>query len=78
MEKTGLYIDNRNDKIIYPKKYFSSAMWSKKREETTLYVQCRIRAWFARRLANEKKKQKEDNVAKLDSKQAELREKEEV
>ena len=38
MEKTGLYIDQRNDKIIYPKKYFSSAMWNKKREATTLKV----------------------------------------
>lgn len=38
MEKTGLYIDTRQDKIIYPKKYISSAMWSKQREATTLYI----------------------------------------
>ena len=29
MEKTALYIDNRHDKIIYPKVYFSSEMWKK-------------------------------------------------
>jgi hypothetical protein len=29
MEKTGLYIDHRSDKIIYPKPYFSSEMWKK-------------------------------------------------
>ena len=32
MEKPGLYIDQRDDKIIYPRKYVSSAMWNKKRE----------------------------------------------
>jgi len=51
MEKPGLYIDRRTDKIIYPRQYFSSAMWNKKRAETTLYLQCRVSAWFARRIA---------------------------
>ena len=49
MEKTGLYIDMRNDKIIYPKPYFSSEMWKKQREELTLFIQCHVRAWFARK-----------------------------
>jgi len=38
MEKPGLFIDDRNSTIIYPKPYFSSAMWIKKREATTLYI----------------------------------------
>jgi hypothetical protein len=38
MEKTGLYIDIRQDKIIYPKPYFSSHHWKKQREEITLFV----------------------------------------
>ena len=38
MEKAGIYVDSRNDKIIYPKKYFSSAMWGKQREATTLKI----------------------------------------
>ena len=34
---TGLFMDTRNDKIIRPNKhYFSSRMWAKEREETTL------------------------------------------
>ena len=49
MEKAGLYIDRRDDKIIYPTKYFSSIMWLKQRNETTLYIQCRVRGWFARK-----------------------------
>lgn len=28
MERPGLFIDTREDKIIYPKKYFSSGMWT--------------------------------------------------
>ena len=38
MEKAGLFIDDRNSTIIYPKPYFSSAMWNKQREATTLYI----------------------------------------
>ena len=38
-ETTGLYHDTRNDKIIRPNKnYFSSIMWAKEREDTTLYI----------------------------------------
>jgi hypothetical protein len=38
MEKGDLYIDKRLDKIIYPKPYFSSEMWKRQREATTLYI----------------------------------------
>ena len=65
MEKPGLYIDTRNDKIIYPKKYFSSAMWNKKREATTLKIQCHVRAWFARRTANGLRKKRDDRDNEL-------------
>lgn len=37
--KTGLYLDSRRDKIIKPNiDYFSSKMWAKEREQTTLYI----------------------------------------
>ena len=49
MEKSGLFIDRRDDNIIYPTRYFSSIMWLKQREDTTLYIQCRVRGWFARK-----------------------------
>jgi hypothetical protein len=38
MEKGGLYIDQRKDKVVFPKPYFSSEMWKKQRDETTLYI----------------------------------------
>jgi len=38
-ENTGVYTDTRKDKIIRPNKnYFSSTMWAKEREDTTLYI----------------------------------------
>lgn len=65
-EKTGLYMDTRNDKIIKPNKnYFSSKMWAKEREDTTLYIQCRVRAWFARRRADNLRKVRDDKDAEL-------------
>jgi len=68
METTGLFIDTRNDKIVYPKQYFSSSMWNKKREATTLYIQCRIRSWFARRRANALRKKRDDRNLELEQK----------
>lgn len=73
-EKTGLYIDTRKDKIIKPNmNYFSSRMWAKEREDTTLYIQCRVRAWFARRRAYQLRKLRDDKDAELRQRQEELR-----
>merc|ERR1719498_346742 len=73
-EKTGLYIDCRKDKIIRPnKEYFSSQMWAKEREDTTLYIQCRVRAWFARSRASALRKLRDDKDAELKRRQEELR-----
>lgn len=77
MEKQGIFIDDRYSAIIFPKPYFSSAMWNKQREATTLYIQCRVRAWFARRTANALRKKRDDRDNELLLKQADLREKEE-
>ena len=52
MEKPGLYIDKRNDKIIYSKPAYTSDMWEEDRAKMALYIQCRIRGWFSKRLAN--------------------------
>lgn len=77
-EKTGLYTDTRKDKIIRPNKnYFSSKMWAKEREDTTLYIQCRVRAWFARRRADNLRKIRDDKDAELRRRQEELKQEEE-
>ena len=77
-ENTGIYHDTRNDKIIRPNKnYFSSIMWAKEREDTTLYIQCRVRAWFARKRAYKLRKLRDDKDAELQKRQMELRNEEE-
>lgn len=73
MEKNDIYIDKRDDRIIYPKPYFSSEMWKRQREETTLYIQCHVRGWFARTLANNLRKQRDDKQKELLKRQEELR-----
>ena len=67
-------MDTRKDKIIRPNKnYFSSKMWAKEREDTTLYIQCRVRAWFARKRAYNLRKLRDDRDAELKRRQEELR-----
>lgn len=71
-------MDTRKDKIITPNKsYFSSKMWAKEREQTTLYIQCRVRAWFARKRAYELRKVRDDKDAELRRRQEELKKEEE-
>ena len=53
-------------------------MWNKKREAITLKIQCHVRAWFARRTANGLRKKRADKDNELESKQADLRNKEEI
>ncbi len=78
MEKGDIYIDRRKDKIVYPKPYFSSEMWRRQREDTTLYIQCRVRGWFARKLANGLRKQRDDKEKELVRKKEEMRMQEET
>jgi hypothetical protein len=52
MEKEGLFLDRRNDKVVEAKMYFTSEMWEERREEAALYVQRLVRGWFARRRTN--------------------------
>lgn len=65
MEKVGLFIDKRKDKIMYPKPYFHSEMWKKQREEVTLFIQCHIRGWFARKSSNSLRKVRDDRDMEL-------------
>ena len=73
MEKPDLFIDQRKDKIIYPKPYFSSEMWKKQQDETTLYIQCHVRGWFSRRRANALRKMRDDRDMELLKKKEEMR-----
>ena len=61
MEKEGIFIDNRTDKIVEPNQYFDSDMWADRRWEAALYVQRLVRGWFARRKANAIRKAEYDD-----------------
>lgn len=76
MEKEGLFIDTRNDKVMQPILYFSSEMWDDRRSEAALFIQRLTRGWFARKRANALKKKKQ-NEFKADVEMEEKRRKSE-
>jgi len=45
----GIVVETRTDKVLEAKPYFTSEMWMKQREVTTLYIQRMVRGWLARR-----------------------------
>ncbi len=73
----GLYIETRSDKILEAKTYFTSEMWMRKREETTLYMQRMVRGWLARREAVRTRKERDSEMEANAKRQEELRKKEE-
>ena len=60
MEKEGLFIDTRTDKVVEPNMYFDSDMWYDRRWEAALFIQRLVRGWFARRRAKKLKSNKEE------------------
>lgn len=59
MEKEGIFIDTRTDKIVSPSMYFDSDMWYDRRWEAALFIQRLVRGWFSRRRAKKLKDNKE-------------------
>jgi uncharacterized protein YjbK len=64
MEKEGLFIDKRTDKLVRPNHYFDSEMWEQRRNEAALYIQRLTRGWFARKLAGRLRRNKYDKIQK--------------
>jgi len=77
MAKPGVYIDDRNDKIVTSKSYFDSVQWTEKRYKTTLYIQCCVRGWFARKKAKSLRENKQFKEQELLYKEAQFRQEEE-
>lgn len=78
MEKEGLFIDTRTDKIVRPNLYFDSSMWSDRRNEAALYIQRLTRGWFARKLAAKLRRQKYEKIQKEVEQEEAYRKSEEV
>ena len=53
-------------------------MWKKQREDTTLFIQCHVRGWLARKQANGLRKLRDDRDMELLKKQDDLRGQEET
>ncbi|MCQ2819353.1 MAG: hypothetical protein MJ252_18985 [archaeon] len=77
MSYIGLYIDNRQDKIRKPRKYFEAEQWENKRDATVKYLQKMMRGFFARKTCKQLRKERDDEKAEIERKEEELRQKQE-
>ena len=78
MEREGIFIDTRTDRILEPKIYFSSEMWEERREEASLFIQRVARGKLARNKTNHLKLEKEKLRRELIEKKEEIRKEEEI
>lgn len=78
MEREGLFIDERKDKKMEAKIYFTSEMWEERREEATLFIQRHFRRILAKNRTNELRKKKEDKIQEQLRREEEFRRKEEI
>merc|ERR1719450_2055923 len=63
MEKNGLFIDSRGDKILEPRMpYFSSADKAALVLEKCVIIQCHARGMFARKRARQLRKERADRL----------------
>jgi hypothetical protein len=60
MSYVGLYVDQRQDKEIKPRKYFCADDWEQKRKETVIYLQKMMRGFFARKTCKQLRKERDD------------------
>ena len=78
MDKKGMSVDLRTDKVMASQKYFTSEEWEDRRLRTVLFIQCCIRGWFARKRAKGIRKARDDKETLLrDKEQAFMKDEEE-
>lgn len=78
MERDGLFIDTRTDKVMDNKTYFTSEMWEERREEAALFIQRVVRGMLARHKTNLLKRDKEKKRREELQSEEEFRKQEEV
>lgn len=78
MERVGLYIDLRQDKVIIPKTYFCADDWEREREKTIMFLQKNVRGFLSRKLARIYRKEVLEEKILMDKKEEEQRLKEEI
>ena len=78
MAYVGLYIDNRQDKEIFPTEYFTADKWEEKRNNTVIYLQKMMRGFFARKTCRELRKERDDEIKAMEQKEEEERKEQET
>ena len=78
LERTGIWIDKREDKDVQPKMYFTSEMWEERREEAVLYVQRMIRGFHGWKRVDALRREKREKERKQEQDEEEFRRNEEI
>ena len=78
MAYVGLYIDNRQDKELFPTEYFTADKWEEKRNNTVIYLQKMMRGFFARKTCRELRKERDDEIKAQEQKEEEERKEQEA
>lgn len=78
MAYVGLFIDTRQDKVLYPTQYFTADNWEEKRNKTVIYLQQMMRGFFARKTCRLLRKERDDEKKMMDQKEEEERKKNEA
>jgi hypothetical protein len=74
MDRKDLYLDNKNDREVAPKAYFSSTEWNELKVKTTIVMQCYWRGYVARCRAHALRKRQEDRRRAIEDEEERQRE----
>ena len=78
MAYTGLFIDERQDKVLEPSEYFNADKWEEKRNNTVIFLQKMMRGFFSRKACMELRKKRDEEKKALEVKEEEERKKNEA
>lgn len=77
MERIGLYIDKRTDKILEATEYYPGEEWEKERDKCVEYLQKCVRGYLSRKLANEHRRVAKKEKMEIEEKEEKERKEEE-
>lgn len=77
MNRIGLYVDDRNDKVLQAKEYFCANDWEIARDNCVQYLQKCVRGYLSRKLASEYRKEVKEEKRKKEEKEEKERKEEE-
>ncbi len=78
MERVGIFVDQREDKDLQPKMYFTGEMWEERREEACLYIQRMMRGYHGWKRVHGLRKEKKEKQEEQERMEEEFRKNEEI